>query len=752
MTLNKAFRLSTYLSLAFSTACLGYTERLHLPNEALGFYPALIVLFFVAFVVEERWAMPKTTANLVAIGIIFAFGGWLALELRSGGTEELEFDVVRWALPRMGPLMGILLLAKLFRPKLPSDYWLLHMLGLIQIALACVLDRDLFFGFLLLCYVVVTLWSLMLFHLHRESAAFCTEPPPVKGQARQAPRASLSPWKLLGLRQMGGWALVGIFGGLLLFFLVPRPGQGGVGTLFIPAPGRSQTGFSPEINLQNQGVIEANDEVVMRVTAYAGGNEVALPADQRWRGITCSNYKEGRWSPSNDPLVPLEARLRQGPNDIELYCQINVSQVRHQTVRPGSRGVPIFLAEPIRFDGLYPVVYPDQARLSVRVLELAVFLDPRRTGNWPQYRQIALRPGSNVVRRRILRNDSSAPTAERVTALTSVPGSATRVKEKAIEILKAARAESAPNEVKARALERHLVASGEYQYTLDRRREDSLADPTVDFLCNVKQGHCELYASALALMLRSQNIPARVVIGFRGVERTDLGNAYLVRQNHAHAWVEAFIEQQRGSDGRVLEGYWLALDGVPLFDATAAGSGMTRGFWEEGVELARFVWEHFILDYNADTHREQLLVRLENLGVIPSAEWRSGRGLALGLAALCAVVGLIAGVLTVVRLLRRRRPGESPGARRPLVGFYARLVRILARVALRPKPAQTPRELGAQAGSFLSQSPATGPVAGVPAEVAEAFYDVRFGGRDLVPDQLASIEQKLDRLDQALEE
>ena len=39
----------------------------------------------------------------------------------------------------------------------------------------------------------------------------------------------------------------------------------------------------------------------------------------------------------------------------------------------------------------------------------------------------------------------------------------------------------------------------------------------MDFLVNVKQGHCERFASALALMLRSQGIPSRVVVGFRGV-------------------------------------------------------------------------------------------------------------------------------------------------------------------------------------------------------------------------------------------
>src|SRR5205814_2284821 len=70
----------------------------------------------------------------------------------------------------------------------------------------------------------------------------------------------------------------------------------------------------------------------------------------------------------------------------------------------------------------------------------------------------------------------------------------------------------------ARALCDHLATSGEYSYTLDLRRQNPSLDAAVDFLQNTKQGHCERYASALTLMLRSQGIPCRVVKGFRGAE------------------------------------------------------------------------------------------------------------------------------------------------------------------------------------------------------------------------------------------
>jgi len=54
----------------------------------------------------------------------------------------------------------------------------------------------------------------------------------------------------------------------------------------------------------------------------------------------------------------------------------------------------------------------------------------------------------------------------------------------------------------------------------------------MDFLLNVKQGHCERFAGALALMLRSQGVQARVVAGFRGAEHKGDGQ-YVIRQNFA---------------------------------------------------------------------------------------------------------------------------------------------------------------------------------------------------------------------------
>src|SRR5204862_4932489 len=100
---------------------------------------------------------------------------------------------------------------------------------------------------------------------------------------------------------------------------------------------------------------------------------------------------------------------------------------------------------------------------------------------------------------------------------------------------------AAANHVRvARALSRHLSDSGEYLYSLDLRLQDNKLDPIADFLINVKEGHCERYASGLVLMLRSIGIPARLVKGFHGLEKDERGDFH-VRFSHAHSWVETLV-------------------------------------------------------------------------------------------------------------------------------------------------------------------------------------------------------------------
>src|SRR5208282_4488659 len=87
----------------------------------------------------------------------------------------------------------------------------------------------------------------------------------------------------------------------------------------------------------------------------------------------------------------------------------------------------------------------------------------------------------------------------------------------------------------------HLRHSRGVGFTMEKNGVRSQLDPVEDFLVNRKKGHCEYFASALALLLRSIDIPARIVNGFKGGDWNDLTQSMYVRQKHAHSWVEAYV-------------------------------------------------------------------------------------------------------------------------------------------------------------------------------------------------------------------
>ena len=79
-----------------------------------------------------------------------------------------------------------------------------------------------------------------------------------------------------------------------------------------------------------------------------------------------------------------------------------------------------------------------------------------------------------------------------------------------------------------------------FTYTLQLSRTPP-SDPLAEFLFIRKQGHCEYFAAAMAVMLRTQGIPSRVVNGFRPNEFNDVTSQYVVRDSDAHSWVEAYF-------------------------------------------------------------------------------------------------------------------------------------------------------------------------------------------------------------------
>lgn len=96
-----------------------------------------------------------------------------------------------------------------------------------------------------------------------------------------------------------------------------------------------------------------------------------------------------------------------------------------------------------------------------------------------------------------------------------------------------------------------------------------------EFILEKKTGFCGHYASATAIILRARGLPVRLVAGFQGGNYNSYANYYLVTQNDAHVWVEAFSE---GKWVRLDPTAWIAperltLGGEAFLGAVAAAQG-----------------------------------------------------------------------------------------------------------------------------------------------------------------------------------
>lgn len=135
---------------------------------------------------------------------------------------------------------------------------------------------------------------------------------------------------------------------------------------------------------------------------------------------------------------------------------------------------------------------------------------------------------------------------------------------------------------------RFFLSEGRFKYSLENL--PITKKPLEDFLFKHKYGNCEYFASAMAVLLRAAGIPARVVGGYRGGYYNDVGGYYLVSQENAHVWVEAYIEKGR----------WIRLDPTPAGIENFNFSKMKGPFFKVRVffDSLNYYWNALVINYN----------------------------------------------------------------------------------------------------------------------------------------------------------
>ncbi len=115
-------------------------------------------------------------------------------------------------------------------------------------------------------------------------------------------------------------------------------------------------------------------------------------------------------------------------------------------------------------------------------------------------------------------------------------------------------------------------------------------NPLEEFIFEKQEGHCERFASAVAVLLRAKGIPARVAVGYIAVEKNELGKFYNIRAKHAHAWTEAYFEDMG----------WTIVDGTPFGRGIETESKTLAPTFFEWIE---FVWYSKIIEFGVHEQR-----------------------------------------------------------------------------------------------------------------------------------------------------
>ena len=580
-----------------------------------------------------------------------------------------------------------------------DELWLL-LLSLLLLCAGAALAAELTFGLAFLGFAMTGTWAMALTHLR-----FAIE----AGRGPAGSAALLHSRRVATPALLGGLAalsILGLAGAVVVFFTFPRVTIGGLRRGPRPAP---VAGLGDAVDLSRHGTIADDPRVVLRVRldppARGDPRDLAL----HWRARALSTWTGHGWSAQEGGIVPatrLSPRPRLGRPASLLTADIEV--------------VGAFA------DGV--VFTPDGWPLSV---------DFRRPGSArPAAQRLYRNPAGDLFHqpvdgddlRYLVVVDRELPDLQALrgrgqqypvwlTADLAVPADLDPRVRALAERLGAGKD---PADAAA-SIERWLTTA--LRYTRDLPGE--VPDPIADFLFARRAGHCELFSSAMVLMLRSLGIPARNVTGYFGGRRTD-ADYYAVRAGDAHSWVEAYFPEV----------------GFVRFDPTppSARGSLQEGAWARLVLLWDALqqrWRAFIVDYDLIAQAQAM----RRVGQILSETGRrlAGKGGPAGRLRAVAEVTLallLAGgfVLAVRRVRNRQRRRKGP-----LLGpDQQRALRLWRSARVRLRRAGIDVGDGATARELARRAPAV-------AELVSAYSSARWGGARLAASEARALLRGLER-------
>jgi len=624
---------------------------------------------------KSKWLGPaRTVSSILAVCYLLFFPlDWLVL------SDRLIFAVVH--------LMFYLKLHLLLHLGNQRERKRLYVLCLFEMLATASMTVNAIFIFPLILFVLVGALVLILDEVHiRQQSQIETD------LLRRAFATAV----------VVGCAVLVLAGGI--FVILPRPIYGGFRLAGVR--GITTTGLADSVRLGDFGEIKLSRDVVMRLVA---GEETGV-TPPRWRGSAYDRYQNGGWQRT---LSSVELLPQRGPGEFLLDTPTTDPTVATEV-----------LLNPLDTDMLF--IPPSSTELSISLR--SVFIDPyltvrsgRRARAGRRY-MVRWRPGApsssssvggvepleDWARRRNLQLPDLSDEFDELSLRFAVDGRSQLETAAAVE----------------------AFLEEQYRYSLVTPSRGR-GDPVEDFLFDSRAGHCEYFATAMVLLLRSRGIASRLATGFLRGEMNDIGDFEVIRKSNAHAWVEVY-DEQRG---------WIVFDPTP--SAPPADGERVLSFLAQRFDSLRLLWDMYVVAFDYERQRGVLggvTAGVETLVVSGTRWFGAARRKAWHLAGLGVVV-LIFILLSRMRRVRKwwmwlRWPWRFRRhflSARPesAVRFYGDLLKRLERLGFVKPVGVTPAEY---AYSLEERLPGM-------SELTHLYYRARYGGDELGGEEQARAER-----------
>jgi protein-glutamine gamma-glutamyltransferase len=705
---------------AFSYAMIGVAMLALVLAGGLDYGLALtfLVVMIISWKLENtRWQLPERFGlAIVLLSIPLFYVDWHY-------QKQLGEPAERLGVTALAHLIVFLSAVKLLQVKKDRDWVFLYLISFFEVLLAAGLSFSPIFLGTLTLYLLCGLSAVTAFEIqkarrslhHAETRLLVPPDSRVFKKGRRSWRsteAARLPFVALAL-------LVLIFAfALPLFLIAPRSGAA---ALTRSGGGLSNfVGFSENVTLGQIGTLKQDDGLVMRVRI----EDSDPPGGLRWRGVALDEFTGNAWRKSAEARRP-DPAVTERPG----FFQLGTTQALHRLT------TQTFFLEPLESPILFaaPRVVALQGDLPfIRVDGEGSIQSRRHDTERLMYKAIS---DTDEPPAEQLRRDMRAYPASHLRYLQLPETLDPRIVTLARTMIIDANARNRYDA--AKAIEWQLQR--DYGYSLEMKAGG--ADPLADFLFNIKAGHCEYFSTAMAVMLRTHGIAARVVNGFLPGEYNETAGAYTVRQSDAHSWVEVYFPETRS---------WVTFDPTPSAGRVEpVHTGLTAQL-QKYAEALELLWFQYVVGYDKQEQRS-LAVSLNNhmfdytrtltnlITTVRSYFTQSVLLMLLGVMLLLLAVGFVFFGKRLWPLFWRRGAARAleNGRAYSNVQFYERLLELMEQRGVLRANDQTPLEF---AGNSKSSDVMT---------ITCAYNRVRYGGERLSTSEQREVERALTALEAA---